>query len=189
MLNAIQALFRGLSDAFRPWLVLAPWEAGIRIRMGKRVAVLQPGFNWRIPGIDRISVQTTRMRVSQLPTQTMTTHDNRTLVLGANVAYSIRDIRRLYDSLHHAEDTIRCLASEAIAETINDGRGLLTPRAVAMEASVLAAERLQRFGLGDVQINMTDFAFVRTYRLISDQRWGQSGDNLSVNSYVTAGPQ
>src|SRR5688572_3368284 len=119
MFSALQSLFNTLSNAMRPWVVLAPWEAGIRIRLGRTVAVLQPGFNWKIPGVDRIYVQTTRLRISGLPTQTLTTADKRTLVIGGNVAYAIADIRRLYDTVHHAEDTIRCLASEAVAEVIN----------------------------------------------------------------------
>lgn len=180
MLSAIQSLFGALSNAIRPWIVLAPWEAGIRIRLGWHVEVLKPGFNWRIPGVDRINVQTTRLRISSLATQTLMTTDVKTLVIAGNVAYSIADIRRLYDSVHHAEDTIRSMASEALAEVVNGSAGFVSPAAIAKSATELVAPRLEQFGLTDIQICLTDFAFVRAYRMISDQRWGNYGDQLNV---------
>ena len=160
--------------------MLAPWEQGLRIRLGKNVVRLQPGFNWVIPGIDRVSVQTTRLRVCTLQVQnTLSTRDKRTLVLAANVGYAIADILRLYDTLHHAEDTIKAIVAEAIAEAVRS-LDSPTPEQVSSYA-VQKLARLQDFGLADISVTLTDFAFVRVYRLIADQKWGGGGDALTTN--------
>lgn len=177
MITTLQAIFRALTDAVTPWIVLAPWEAGVRLRLGKHVTVLTPGFNWRIPGIDRISVQTTRLRVAAMPLQTLSTRDGRTLIVGGNVSYSIEKILLLYDSLHHPEDTIRAIAQEVVSEVVLANTSV-TPEMLTEVASDKLATRLKGYGLAEITVCLTDFAFVRTYRIVNDQRWGNSGDAL-----------
>lgn len=43
-----------------------------------------------------------------------------------------------------------------------------------------ASLHFEDYGLGEVELRVTDFAAVRTYRLISDQRWGGYADALET---------
>lgn len=182
MLSTIQTFLQGLINSALPWIVLAPWEAGIRLRLGKHVHVLRPGFNLRIPGIDRVSVQTTRLRVAAMPSQTLSTRDGKNVFIGCNIGYAIANIRKLYDSLYHAEDTIRAIAQQIISDIVfaTDSKEL-QPSDLAMVASEQIRPRLERYGLTEISLSVTDFAVVRTYRLLSDQRWGSAGDYLTTN--------
>lgn len=184
MISALQGFLRAVTAVVTPWIVLAPWESGLRIRLGKNVVLLRPGFNWVIPGIDRVCVQTNRLRVSMMQMQTMSTRDGRTLILSANISYAIEDIRRLYDSLHHAEDTIKSIAAEAVAEAVLSVADP-TPMSVT-EYATNKLVRLNGYGLRDVSLCLTDFAFVRVYRLVSDQKWGGIGDQLNTSSLSSA---
>jgi regulator of protease activity HflC (stomatin/prohibitin superfamily) len=173
-------LLRSATEIFRWWVTIAPWESAVRVRLGNRVAVLGPGVHLRIPYVDDVFQQSVRMRIATVPTQTVTTWDNRTLTLGATIGFQIVDVLRLYQTLHHPEGTIVNMVLEAIAgEVARTPASELQPASLAHRAA--SELDLERFGLGAVTVRITDFAFVRTYRLIQDQRWGNYGDGDALN--------
>lgn len=157
-----------LSAMWRPfqwWVVVAPWESGLRVRLGKRADVLAPGPHFRIPFLDRVYVHSVRLRIISEDGQTMTTADGRVVTLNIAVQYAIADIQRLYNSVANPETTLLQLAqgavAECIAETPSDG---LTARLV--EERISAALPGAEWGLGSVRVLVTTFAFVKTYRLL-----------------------
>lgn len=154
------------------WATVQPWEQAIRVRLGKHVRKLSPGLHLRIPIIDQVHTQTSAWRAALISTQTLSTKDGATVVTGGNVGYMIADIETLYRSLHHAEDTISQVASAALAEQIQSMlKADMTPELVAERASIAVRERLSKFGLAEIELRLTDFAFVRVHRLVMDQRW------------------
>lgn len=183
-MSAMRELFNGLRGLLVWWVVVAPWEQALRVRWGKRVDLLLAGVHLRVPGVDRIYRQSVRERTADLRTQTLTTQDGATVTLAGNVRYSIGDIRKLYDTLHHAEATILDLAAGEIARFVTGStRDTCTPDAIA--ESVNGRLALERYGLCKTRMYVTDFAFVRTYRLIQDQRWGNDYDRLNTNRHET----
>lgn len=162
------------------WVTVAPWEQAIRVTCGRRVTLLSAGMHRRLPFIDEIYKQSTRLRLIDMPIQTVTTRDGQTITVGGNVGYVIRDLRALYNSLHHAEGTLRNLAAARIAEYIH-GHVLEDCTPQLIQAATTDALDLDRFGLAEPRIDITDFAIVRTYRLIMDARWSVGGDALSTN--------
>jgi len=93
-------LFSRLIEKFRSlfiwWVIITPWEQVLRVRLGKHLKLLEEGIHLKIPGIDYIFRQSTRMRVGLLPTQTLTTEDNKTLTIRGMIVYSIADLELLY---------------------------------------------------------------------------------------------
>ncbi len=156
------------------WTIVAPWEAGIRVRLGNRVATLGPGIHLKIPHLDQIFKQTVRMRVTTLQLQTITTLDGKTITLCATVGYCISDIALLYNTLHHADETIRNITAGHIAKIVRSCE-LNHCRPEKIEQAVNADLNLRQYGLDTVTVRIVDFAAVKTYRLLSDQRW-MSGD-------------
>jgi regulator of protease activity HflC (stomatin/prohibitin superfamily) len=152
------------------WVVVSPWEAGVRVRAGKRLKRLAPGIHLRIPFVDQAFVQTTRMRVATIPTQTVTSQDGKTVTVGATVGYCIGDVLRLYQELHDAEETIVNKAAQAIAEVLGTST-TPTARQVGERATELAFAEFVGYGLANIEIRVTDFCVVRGFRLISDHRW------------------
>jgi regulator of protease activity HflC (stomatin/prohibitin superfamily) len=155
------------------WVSVSPWEAGVRVRAGRHVKSLSPGLHLRIPLLDHVFIQTVRMRVATIPTQTVTASDGRTITIGATVGYAIRDVERLYMTLHDAEDTIVNMAARAVADVVAiAGPNELFAGMVGSHAT--ARLHLEQYGLADADIRVTDFAIVRAYRLISDKRWSSN---------------
>lgn len=166
---------------FTPWVMVSPWEAALRVRCGRHVAKLSPGFYWRLPLFDVIYKQQTRLRTSVVCTQTLSTRDGATLMIGCVLAYSITDIERLYGTLQHGEGTLDSLTAAAIAELVQSrDRSELVPESIGCVTNKLS-QKFEAYGIGDVSVRVTDFAYLRAFRLVQDQRWSQhTNDQLDM---------
>jgi len=180
------ALLKQIGQIFTWWVMVAPWEQALRVRAGRHVRRLQPGVHLRIPFLDTVHVQSVRMRLATMSMQTVMTRDRQALTVAGALGYAVGDIEQLYQTLHHAEDTLTNLSMTAVAEcaAIADAADL-TPEKLAHFATQAVAGKFTTFGLVDVAIRITDFAFLRTYRLVSDTRWGTHGGSLNVEQAPT----
>jgi len=100
-MGSIKEILDYISKAFTWWIAVQPWEQGLRIRMGKHEKLLKPGLHFRIPVIDKVYVQTDRLRMVNIPVQTLTTKDAKTVTITTAFSYSICDISKLYHTLYH----------------------------------------------------------------------------------------
>lgn len=188
-MTSILQLIRSFILAFRWWIIILPWEQGIRVRWGKKVKLLNSGPHLKLPFIDLIFVQNMRSRMAHIPTQTVSTKDGKTVTLGAAVAYSIEDVNKLYSSLHDADATIMNLCQVAIAQIVLlQNAADLNPIDLGNKATEIV--NLQQYGLTNIQVCITDFAFVKTFRLIQDSRYSYtSGINTAMPALNdTVGP-
>ena len=167
MNSGILGAIKQFLQAFQVWLIVAPWEQGLRVRFGKHVKLWGPGLHWRLPFADAVYLQSVRMRIAMLERQTVSTRDGRTITLSGSIGYCITDVARLYQTLHHADSTIRSMAMVAIAEYVSThDSAACTP--VRIVEHLDTTTDYAKFGLGDIRINLTDFVVVKTYRLVGD---------------------
>lgn len=160
----------GFLRVFQIWIVIAPWESGLRVRLGKSSTVLLSGSHWRIPFLDRIFVQPIRLRTISDSGQTVSTKDGKVLTVQVSVSYAISDIQKLYQTVCNPETTLLNQIQGAIASiasnTISENLTLKTVEDVA-EKQIPGEE----WGLSQVKILVTSFAYVRVYRLLNDHAY------------------
>lgn len=188
-MNAFVQFLRSITGLFRWWVVVMPWESAVRVWMGKHPTVIGPGVHLRVPIAHAVYKQSVRLRVMNLTVQTVTTRDGKTVTLSAAVGFVISDILMLYQSVHDFGNSLGNLVLSAIAEYVQSHDALeCTPQRIA--PAVASALDGSRFGLSDMQVFITDFAFVRTYRFITDQRWGVfSGSQDVQTTYADGEPK
>jgi len=179
LISLVQQFFR----LFVWWVMVAPWEQCIRVRAGKWVTLLGPGPHWKVPVLDKAYVQSVRRRMVNLNMQTLTTTDGKTVTVSGALGYRITDLLLLYQTLHHAEETLRTLALGEIANFVQ-GHPIAQVTPTAILNLVPSALRLERYGLGDAEIRITSFAVIRAHRLIMDQMWGGDSDRLNTSIAV-----
>ncbi|CAN5389413.1 hypothetical protein BH09PLA1_BH09PLA1_26030 [soil metagenome] len=160
--------FFGLFKPFQLWIVIAPWEAGLRVRLGRVARVLAPGIHLRIPMLDRVFVQSVRLRTITDSGQTIATLDGRVLTLAVAVSYAIADIRRLYETVSNPEQTLLNQVQGLIAETVAKRRAADLSPATIQDIVTLRMPSTD-WGLERVRVSITTYAFVRTYRLLNYQ--------------------
>lgn len=182
----VQEIFRQLGRLFIWLVVVAPWEQALRVRLGKRVKLLNAGVFLAIPFIDRIYRQSVRRRLRIVQPQTLTTRDRRQLCIGGAVGYTITDILKLYSSVHSPDETIAAMAQAAIAEYVAT-HDYDECRPELIEAHVVKQMDLDRYGLGESEFYITNFVSTKTYRFVTGafQEYGGSG-SLDVSTFDSA---
>lgn len=91
-MNAIFDWLARMVTSWKCWIVVEPWNVGVRIRLGKTGVPLAPGLHPRIPFLDEITIVNTRQRISSVPSVTLQTdRANVTRSISAIVGFSVRD--------------------------------------------------------------------------------------------------
>lgn len=169
LIDSINGFVKQIFRLFQWWVILSPWEAGVRVRLGKHVKTFGAGVHFCIPFMDHFYVESIRLRVSGLETQTLTTLDGQTLTLSGTFGYCITNIKNLFDTLYNPEDSLRNFVESAIANYVVTH--ILQDCAPATIAAAACAQvDFAKYGLGCAQVNIVEYARVRTYRLISGDR-------------------
>ena len=177
-MNFLSQIF-GFFKSFQCWVTIAPWEMGLRIRLGKTATVLQPGPHWRIPFLDRIFVQPVRLRTISDGGQTISTSDGKNLSINFSVMYQIQDIKKLHMTTASPEHAL-----------LNEIRGIITSVVNKLKSTEITPELLQQsipstigdcWGLSDVRLVLATFAFVRAIRLMQYE-YQQTSTTNNLNS-------
>ncbi len=177
-MNYIKDTLDYLSKLFQWWIIISPWEKGIRVRFGNRVKLLEAGIHFRIPFFDTIYMQTIRSRNVSLPVQTLTSKDGITLTINSVVSYSIIDIIKLYDTLYHPEMTIANIVMSKIAVYISDNN-IKDCSPAKLNEEINKTLSNTDYGVKFENMNIVSYAIVKTYRLIQEGSWIGEGYNLN----------
>jgi hypothetical protein len=91
----VHQLIAWLSQVFQTWkfwIVVPPWDVGVRVRLGKIAAALQPGLHFRLPFLDEITLVNTRLRLTSTPSVSMPgTSPSKVKSVAVTVGFSIKD--------------------------------------------------------------------------------------------------
>lgn len=182
----ITQVFQSLSRPLTWWVVVATWEQAVRVRFGKRVHELGPGIHLRIPFVDRIYVQSTRLRTTCSTGLTITTEGGQTVTLSLAIEYSIASTLRVYETLANPDTILRCRFERMLTAAVAAVPSGLTVHFInkALEIEVESMD-LGVFGLRDARAFVTSFAVVRPIRLMSnDYVTSTSLHNIEEDSSV-----
>ena len=168
-METIKFLFQQIGKIFKWWVIINPWELGIRVRLGKHTKLLQPGVHLKIPGIDKAYAQNTRLEAVDVPNQTLTTSDGKVLTISVVVCFRIVDIERLYTKIQRVDNTIigvsmGKVASSVVGLTAVECKPGVVEHAVRDGLNALAPE----WGLEFDTVSVNTFAYVKTLRLIGE---------------------
>ncbi len=176
----IQTFINRFTEGFTWFYILQPWEQALRIRLGKKIVKYEGGLHFKIPYIDTLFKQNTRLRLSVVPVQTITTLDHKTVTTSGALSYRVQDIEPLYMALHMAEDTISRQTQGIISKYIAWHEYCeCSPEQVMIHVN--ATLDLEKYGLADVQYLLKDYAVVRTYRFITGNMETWTDQSLQVN--------
>lgn len=174
LVNTITAF---LVKIFQWWFTVMPWEQAILIRNGKNVKLLNAGLYLKVPFIDAVYLQTTRMRMIDTPMQTMSTKNGDTVTIKSAIGYTIHDIQVLYNTLYHPEMTLNSMAMGFIGEFVRDNViNEIYPAVI--EEFVNSKINASEYGLKNLTVRVTTFAVVKTFRLIQDSSGLYEGLNM-----------
>jgi regulator of protease activity HflC (stomatin/prohibitin superfamily) len=157
-------------SVLRPWVVVADFEGGVILRFGRYLRELQPGIHWKLPIADNAIITSTVITTMSLRPQTLTTHDDLTVVISAIVKYHIADVRAYLLDIWDSADVLNDVTLGAIRETVAS-HDYDTLQKTGLEEQVLAIVRseAEKFGVDVHKITFSDLGRVRSIRLITSE--------------------
>lgn len=172
-MNLLTQILAALAKPLKWWVVIAPWEQGVRVRLGKTAILLLPGPHFRIPFVDRVYTQSVRLRTITETNQTASTKDGKVMVFSASIQFAVSDMLVLYNSVANLEHTLGMIAQAEAAAFVycHPGEAI---RPDALERYVNEAiVSCCKWGLTHLRYRLVGYAFMRTYRIVmNDYRTG-----------------
>ncbi len=178
-MNYFKEVLDYLSKLFQWWVIVEPWEAGIRVRFGKRIKILQAGIYFRIPFFDAVYIQEIRIRMISLNPQNVTTKDGKAITIVSSIGYSISDVKTLYESIAQPDSTIANLILSEIAEYVcSHNLEDCTPKKI--ESVAVDKLKSTNYGIKFENLKITGYSIVKTYRFITDGSYVNDGLTLTT---------
>jgi len=160
-----------------PFKIVDQWEAGVHLRIGRFHRVVSPGLNWKVPFFDKIWVTPIITQTVNLSPQTLTTLDERSVVLTSIVRYHVVNVHSFLLNVMHADDVLVDMTQgiiRDIVETTNwddlvDLTNIVTPE---------VNDEVAKWGIVVEAVKFPDLGEIKTYRIISD---GGKNNILPIN--------
>lgn len=179
VISWISTALQGMSRPFRWWVVVAEWEQGVRVRWGRNTKLLLPGIHLRVPFLDRVFVQSVRIRTISANNQTVSTLDGKSITYSIGVRFRILNVKAMYESHADVAGTMMFDALAAAAKFIG-GNNLdaITTGDVETRANQAIARSGDYAFLDGILVSVLSFCVTRSLRLISGDGWIPCGRDI-----------
>ena len=155
---------------FLPWAVIDAYDGAVVLRFGCYSRTLAPGFHWIFPVVEKVLRELVVSRIENLESQSLTTRDGHTLVVGAVVTFSIIDVRKALLEVAGIVTAIRDACTGEIAEHVKTHDWAALHRDSLLEkVAARCDERAQVYGIRIERVRLSDMARARVMRLHIDQ--------------------
>ena len=166
-------LMETLLKFFPRLTIIEATQGGIKMRRGNEITELAPGLVWHWPLITVVKVVTTVRDTMDLPGQTFTTKDNRTVLCSAMVQYQINDVVKLLTTAPDYTNTIADLVMNAVHDTFiqytwDELRAGITDGTLRKEMKKAAQQELAGFGVKVISVGLKDNAIARVLKIVQD---------------------
>lgn len=163
---------------FLPFKIVNQWEQGVHLRTGKFYKVVFPGLNWKVPFFDQILTTPVITQTVNLKPQTVTSLDERNVVLSTIVRYHIEDVEKFLLGVMHANDVL-VDTTQGIIRDVVEGTNWMDLYDLGNIVIHKVNEQVEKWGIEVELISFPDLGEIITYRIISD---GKETHSLIPNS-------
>lgn len=169
MLDKLIDFFLNLIEDILPITFVKEYDRGVVFRAGKYRSTLEPGPWWKIPFIDKVETTCVTTTTINVPTQSLTTSDQKQIVVKAVVKYKITDIKAFYLNVQDAKDAISDTTQAIIKERIT-GKTWMECADNQMDNDITKKVRgaVKHWGIEIEKVTLTDIGLIRSLRLFNE---------------------
>ena len=152
-----------------PFVIVEQWNGSVQLRFGKFIKVLYPGIHFKIPFFDSVIETPVITQSVNLPSQTLTTLDDESIVLKSIIRYKVSNIQTYLLSVMHANDVlidttqgiIRDVVERTTWNDLVDVNETITNE---------VKEYVVRWGIEVEAVTITDLGIVKSFRIFGDEK-------------------
>lgn len=152
---------------FLPFKIVNQWEEGVHLRNGKFIRVVKPGLNFKVSFFDNIITTPVITQTVNLRSQTVTSRDEKSIVLSSIVRYHVHDVEKFLLGVMHANDvlvdTTQGIIRDIVEETDWNDLVDLTNKVLP-----IVNEQVIKWGITIELVSFPDLGEIITYRIINE---------------------
>lgn len=168
MLDKLIDFLIELKDQLLPWVVIEHYNEGVRLRLGKNKGKLMPGFHVKIPFVDQVLVQMVKTTTVNLSEQTITTKDNRQVVVRAIIKYEVGDVIKFLLEVNDAIDALSDMSKGIIRDQIKKRNwNQCNDDDIEKEIYKRIKTEAEKWGLKVKEVTLTDLGEIPSFRLFN----------------------
>ena len=151
-----------------PFVIVEQWNSAVQLRFGKFIKVLYPGIHFKIPFFDSIIECPVITQSVNLPSQTLTTLDDESIVLKSIIRYKVSNIRTYLLGVMHANDVLIDTTQGMIRDVVE-----LTTWDDLVDVNETITNKVKeyvvRWGIEVEAVTITDLGIVKSFRIFGDE--------------------
>ena len=151
-----------------PWVIIEEWNAGVHLRNGKWINTLYAGLHFKIPFFDNVIETPVITQSVNLPSQTLTTLDEQSIVLKSIIRYKVNNVRTYLLGVMHANDVLIDTTQGIIRDVVEMTKwdNLID---VNTQITNEVKEYVVRWGIEVEAVTITDLGLVKSFRIFGDE--------------------
>ena len=151
-----------------PFVIIEQWNGAVQLRCGKFIKVLSPGIHFKIPFFDSVMECPVITQSVNLPSQTLTTLDEQSIVLKSIIRYKVSNIQTYLLSVMHANDVLIDTTQGIIRDVVEMTRwdDLVD---VNYQITNEVKEFVVKWGIEVEAVTITDLGIVKSFRIFGDE--------------------
>lgn len=148
--------------------IVKQYQQGAWLRFGKLRKVVDSGFYFKVPLIDEIDCHHVLTTAMSLEAQSITTKDEKEIVVKGVIKYKIADLSKFYTDVYDAVDAIsdvsmgiikNVISKKAWAECVDEGLDNEITKKVRTEA--------KKWGIEVEAVTLSDLSRMRSFRFLT----------------------
>lgn len=166
LLSQIIELVKEFWERIAPYAIVNEYDEAIVLRLGKYKKTLKAGFHWKIPLVDSVNEERISVTTLNVKPQTLTTLDEKTIVVSAVVKYSISDVKTFLINVENAADALNDITQGKIKGIVMSKTWDELKKLRDHELKDKLKNEASDWGIKISFVTITDLAQIRTIRLI-----------------------
>jgi len=152
-----------------PFFVIKEYEQAVLLRGGKYYKTYKKGLYFKIPFLDNPIKTVVATTTLTIPTQSVTTLDQKQLVVKAIVKYNVEDIKlfilEVYDAVDAISDTVQGIIKEQINQkTWEECNSIKFDNEITKKLRV----EIKKWGINVDKVTLTDIGIIKSIRLFNE---------------------
>ena len=151
-----------------PFVIIEQWNGAVQLRCGKFIKVLSPGIHFKIPFFDSVIECPVITQSVNLPSQTLTTLDEQSIVLKSIIRYKVSNIQTYLLGVMHANDVLIDTTQGMIRDVVEVTRW---DDLVDVNETITnkVKEYVVKWGIEVEAVTITDLGIVKSFRIFGDE--------------------
>lgn len=175
MFEKLIELLQSSLEAILPFVVMADYQEGVLLRLGRFHRKLGPGLHWKIPcNFDTVLHDDVKPRTERLSGLSTTTTDNKSIGFDAVITYQISDVKKALLEVHDLKDAVADTCAGVIGtELSNKEWSAIRNGEVAEHLTAVCRKRGWKWGIEVISVQLMGVALVKNLRISGNT--GHSG--------------